>query len=265
VRFSVGSTYQAPQLPELYVPSVLPAAVGGYITIGNPNLQPDHATEFDLGTSHVLQTGLHETDLSLDLYRVNLRTPASTYLPAGDSSCGAVASGGDGTACPISYPVNAGDGVYQGIELSAQRRLAPYWTVRAGYAVRSAYLTSIPPYIQDGSLVLGEQALGLPLQKGTLSLTAAPPRGLTFRAALVYDGQYNELDQPPFVTLAASVGYRWPAFELIFSGTNLTDVYNQRFTATGAGVPYGNVGAVQSTDAYALQGTAFNISLARHF
>jgi outer membrane cobalamin receptor len=267
LRFSVGTTYQSPQLPELYVPAVLPAPVGGIITTGNPNLQPDYATEYGLGASHVLETGPHQTDVSVDLYRVNLRAPASTYQPAGtpDTNCGAVANGGDGTPCLISYAVNAGDGVYQGIELSAQRRLAPYLSVRAGYAVRSAFLTSIPPYIQDGTLVLNQQYLGLPLQKGTLSFTAAPPRGLTFRTAFVYEGRYNELNQPPFATLAASIGYRWPSVELIVSGTNLTDVYNQHFTATNGGVPQDIIGGTQPTNSYALQGTAFNISLTRHF
>jgi outer membrane receptor protein involved in Fe transport len=267
LRFSAGTTYQAPQLPELYVPSVLPAAVAGIITIGNPNLKPDHATEYDLGASHVFETGPHRTDLSLDVYRVNLRTPASTFVPAGtpDANCGSVPSGGDGSPCLLSYAVNAGDGVYQGIELSGQRRLAPYVTVRAGYAVRSAYLSSIPPDIQDGSLVLNQQALGLPLQKGTLSIASAPPRGLTLHAALVYEGNYNELNQPPFATVAAGVGYRWSNYELVVAGTNLTNVYDRRFTVAGGGVPYGSIGAAQPTDAYALQGAALNLSLARRF
>jgi outer membrane receptor protein involved in Fe transport len=267
VRFSVGSTYQSPQLPELYVPTVLPAQVGGIITIGNPNLKPDHATEYGLGVSHVLETGPHQTDVSVDVYRVNLRTPASTYVPAGnaDSDCGSVASGGDGTACLISYPINAGDGVYQGIEISAQRRLASFVTLHAGWAVRSNYLTEIPPYIQDGTLVLGEQGQGTPLQKATFGLAVAPPRGWTSRVEFVYDGSYNELFQPPFVTLAAAVGYRWPGYELLVSGTNLTNVYDQRFINTNGGVPYGIIGALQPSDSYPLQGTAFNISLARRF
>jgi len=267
LRFSVGTTYQAPQLPELYVPSVLPAPINGVITTGNPNLQPDHATEYGLGASHVFQTGLHQTDASVDLYRVNLRAPAVTFQQAGniDNNCGAVAAGGDGTPCLLSYAANAGDGIYQGIELSAQRRLTPSVSVRAGYAVRSAFLTSIPPFLAGGTSVLNQQDLGLPLQKATLSLTAAPLHGLTFRSELVYEGSYNELNRPPFATLAASVGYRWPAVELIVSGTNLTDVYNQHFTAAGAGVPQTIVGGTQPTDAYSLQGTAFNISLARRF
>ena len=267
VRFSVGSTYQSPQLPELYVPAVLPPPVAGIITTGNPNLQPDHATEYGLGVTHVFDTGPHRTDVSVDLYRVNLRNAASTYVPAGtpDSDCGSKADGGDGTPCLISYAINAGDGVYQGIEISAQRRLASYVTLHAGWAVRSNYLTSIPPYIQDGTLVLGEQGQGTPLQKATLGLTVAPPRGFTFSSTLVYDGSYNELFQPPFVTLAASVGYRWPTYEVLLSGTNLTNVYDQRFITTNGGVPYGIIGALQPSNSYLLQGTAFNVSIARHF
>jgi outer membrane cobalamin receptor len=267
LRFSVGSTYQSPQLPELYRPAVLPAPVAGIISTGNPNLKPDHATEYDLGASHLLETGPHQSDLSVDVYRVNLRAPASTYQPAGtpDPNCGAVSAGGDGTPCLISYAVNAGDGVYQGIEISGGRRLGPYLNLRAGYAVRSAFLTSIPPYIQDGTLVLHEQDLGLPLQKATLAIAAGPPLGLTFRTELVYEGNYNELSQPPFATLAASIGYRWPNLELVVSGTNLTDVYDQRFTATNGGVPYGIIGAAQPTNSYALQGAAINVSLARRF
>jgi outer membrane receptor protein involved in Fe transport len=267
LRFSVGTTYQAPQLPELYVPSVLPAPVNGVITTGNPNLQPDHATEYGLGASHVFETGLHQTDASVDLYRVHLRAPAVTFQQSGviDSKCGAAAAGGDGTPCLLSYAANAGDGIYQGIELSAQRRLTPSVSVRAGYAVRSAFLTSIPPFLAGGTSVLNQQDLGLPLQKATLSLTAVPLHGFTFRTEFVYEGNYNELNRPPFATLAASVGYRWPAVELTVSGTNLTDVYNQHFTAAGAGVLQTIVGGTQPTDAYSLQGTAFNISLARRF
>ena len=48
--------------------------------------------------------------------------------------------------------------------------------------------------------ILGEQGQGTPLQKATFGLTVAPPRGFTFSTELVYDGSYNELFQPPFVT-----------------------------------------------------------------
>jgi outer membrane cobalamin receptor len=270
LRFSVGSTYQAPQLPELYRPAVLPLPVAGIISTGNPDLRPDHATEYDLGLSHVFESGPHETDASIDVYRVNLRAPASTFVQAGTPSNDCVAPGTPATAssptCLLSYAVNAGDGIYQGIEIAAQHRLQPYVNLRAGFAIRSAYLTAVPPSIQDGTLVVGQQDAGLPLQKATLSLTGEPPRGLTYRVGFVYDGQYNELNQAPFVTLAGAVGYRWPKYEIVLSGTNLTNVYDQRFTTTGGGTPYGVIGGdTNATNAYALQGAAVNLSVARRF
>jgi outer membrane receptor protein involved in Fe transport len=265
VRVSLGTTFQAPQLTELFVPPVLPEAVGGYVSVGNPSLQPDHATEYGLGFEHVLETGVHRTDLSVDFYRVNLRQPASLYLPPLDPNCGAASGGGDGNPCPLSYPVNAGDGVYQGIEISAARQLAPFTTLRAGYAVRSAYLTNVPSYVQDGSLVVGEQTQGLPLHKAMLSLQSSPPRGLTYACRLVYEGQYNELNQPPFATLDARVGYRWNTFEIGLAATNVSNVYAQRFTRQGVGVPYGGLAGPLASDAYALPGATFNLSLTRRY
>ncbi len=265
IRMSVGTTYQAPQLPELLVPPVPPPAVGGYVSVGNPNLKPDRATEYGLGVEHVFDTGPRRTDLSVDFYRVNLRTPAALYLPPLDPSCGPLSGGGDGTPCPLSYPVNAGDGVYQGIEIAGQRRLAPFTTLRAGYALRSAFLTNVPTYIQDGTLVVGEQAQGLPLHKAMLSLQTSPPQGFTYGGRLVYEGQYNELNQPPFTTFDAQVGYRWRAFEIGLAATNITNVYAQRFTRQGVGVPYGGIAGPLASDAYALQGAAFTFSLTRRY
>ncbi len=265
VRFSAGTTYQAPQLPELYVPSVLPQPVGGYVSVGNPNLRPDRATEYGLGFEHVFETGSRRTDVSVDLYRVNLRQPASTYLPPLDQNCGASDAGGDGTACPLSYTINAGDAVYQGIEISGQRRIGPFATVRAGYAVRSAYLTSVPASIQDGTLVVGEQTLGLPLQKATLAVRNAPPLGWGYNAGLIYEGLYNELNEPQFALLNAGLTYRRRGFEVNLAGTNLTNVYDRHFTRQGFGVPYAGLTGPIATDAYALQGTAFTLSIARRF
>jgi outer membrane receptor protein involved in Fe transport len=275
VRMSAGTTFQAPQLPELVVPSPLPAVVGNYISIGNPNLKPDEATEYGLGFDRVVQGGANPTTFSADVYRVNLRQPASPLnLPINDLNCGPASAGGDGTLCPLSYPVNAGDGVYQGIELSAHHNFGPYTTLRAGWAVRSAYLTAVPTDIQDGTLVIGEQSAGLPLHKASISLNASPPLGLTFGSTIVYEGLYNELNQGPFATLAAHLGYRFRNLEVGITGTNLTNVYDQRFTTPNGGVLYGgtipntpgtSAGAPIPQDAYALQGAAFMFTVLRRF
>lgn len=265
VRFSLGTTFQAPQLPELFVPAVLPRPVGGYVSVGNPGLKPDHATEYGFGVEHIFDTGIHRSTLSVDLYRVNLRGPASIYRPQGDPGCGSTVAGGDGTPCPLSYPVNAGAARYQGFEVASERRLASSTTLSAGYAVRSAALTSVPASIQNGSLVVGEQSQGLPLQKWTVALTSSPPLGFTYGAGLVYEGAYNELNQPPFTLLNAGFGYRFRALELGLAATNVTNQYDQRFTRQGAGVPYAGLTGPLSSDAYALQGAAVTVTLTRRF
>jgi outer membrane receptor protein involved in Fe transport len=277
IRASGGTTFQAPQLPELVVPNPLPVVVGNYISIGNPNLKPDEATEYGLGFDRVIQGGANPTIASVDVYRVNLRQPASPLaLPlltapapgttGPDLPCGPVSLGGDGLTCPLSYPVNAGDGVYQGIELSAHHNFGPFITLRAGYAVRSAYLTAVPTDIQDGTLVIGEQAPGLPLDKGSLTLTASPPVGFIYGGTMLYEGNYNELDLPPYITLAAHVGYRFNnKLEIMLTGTNLTGVYDQRFTTPNGGVTYGGLAMVLPQDAYALQGAAFTFTVLRRF
>jgi outer membrane receptor protein involved in Fe transport len=265
VRLSAGTTFQSPQLPELVVPNALPVVVGNYISVGNPNLKPDQATEYGLGFDRIVQGGTNATAVSADFYRVNLRQPASPLNLPLDANCGPASAGGDGTACPLSYPVNAGDGVYQGIELSARHNFGPYTTLRAGWAVRSAYLTQVPANIQDGTLVVGEQSAGLPLHKATLSLNSAPPLGFTYGGNLVYESLYNELDLPQFATLSAHLGYRFRTFEIDLAGTNLTNVYDQRFTTPNGGVIYGGLGQEIPQDAYALQGTTFTFTLLRRF
>jgi outer membrane receptor protein involved in Fe transport len=276
VRASFGTTFQIPQLPELYVPPVLPPPVGGYINVGNPNLQPDRAAEYGLGFEQIFVPGPHRVDFSADAYRVNLRDPASPYLPPSTNpdcnpSDGSSSSGPGGLhpqttpACPLSYPVNAGNAIYQGLELQASHPLAAYSTLKLGWAVRSAYLTKVPPEIQDGTLVVGEQSLGLPLHKATLSLDRSPPRGFNFGAGIVYEGIYNELDQPQFAVVNANIGYRFKDFELALNGTNLSDVYDQKFTRQSAGLLYGSLVGPLGTDAYMLQGTAFTFIVTKKF
>jgi outer membrane receptor protein involved in Fe transport len=91
LRFSVGSTFQSPQLPELYVPARLPAPdSSGAVNIGNPNLKADHATEIELGFEHVFEAA-DPTRLGIDLYRTNLRAPAQRRYAAANCAGSAAA------------------------------------------------------------------------------------------------------------------------------------------------------------------------------
>ena len=240
-------------------------------------LQPDRATDYGLGFEHFFGAGDSRTHVSLDLYRTNLRNPATTLVPplsnnpdCGNSSADALLrTKAAATPCvPAQLP---GQRRQRGLSGLRTARRPPGRSLhdasRAGYSVNSAYLTAVPPNVQDGTLVIGEQALGLPLQKGTLSIDRRPPLGLEYGAALIYQGFYNGYDQPKFATLSAMLGYRYQKYEVNLAATNLTNVYAYKFTMENAGIPYGGccgTGPIP-TDAYAMQGTQFTLTVARRY
>ncbi len=264
VRASVGTTFQTPQLSEMVVaPPSERVPIGGVIFIGNPNLQPDRATDFDLGMEQIaFSKSKRPVHFGMDLYQTNLRSPSSQNNPIPIPHC---QTPRNPTPCPISMPVNAGNGVYRGIDVHADQQLASDLHVRAGWDVDSSFLTVIPVEIQDGTLAAGEQSLGQPLHKAYLAIEENPPLGLAFGAELDYEGWYNELNRSPYATLAAHIAYRHNGFEYGLYGTNLTNVYADPFTVVGGGFIYGGIpGApVIPTDAFVLQGAQVNFVLTR--
>ncbi|MBV9028611.1 MAG: TonB-dependent receptor, partial [Candidatus Eremiobacteraeota bacterium] len=263
VRASVGTTFQSPQLSELVVP---PAGdrvpVGGIVFIGNPNLRADHATDYDLGMEQIVAIARRPVHVGMDVYQTNLRSPSALRNVTPIPNC---QTKKNPTPCPLSYPVNAGDGIYRGLEVHADADLGPATHVRAGWDVNSSFLTVIPPSIQDGTLVPGQQILGEPLHKAYLSLEHSPASGLGFGARLSYDGAYNELNRAPYATLDAHLSYRRAGYEYGLYGTNLTNVYSEPFTIVGGGVPYGTLPGrpMILPNAYVLQGAAVNFVVTR--
>lgn len=265
VRASVGTTYQTPQLSELVVPP--PDArvpIGGIVFVGNPDLKPDHATDYDIGAEQIVGGHGHALHLSGDLYQSNLRAPANQLNVEPIPHC---QTRRKPVPCPLSYPVNAGNGIYRGIELRADQQLGANMHVLAGWSVDSSYLTAVPPSIQDGTLVIGEQTLGQPLHKAYVAVEQDPQEGIAYGARLNYEGYYNELNRSPYATLDAHLAYRHGGFEYALYGTNLTNVYSQPFTIVGGGIPYGTLPGndVINPSAFVLQGAQVTFVLTRAF
>jgi outer membrane receptor protein involved in Fe transport len=265
VRAAVGTTFQTPQLGELVVPPPADRVpVGGVIYIGNPNLQPDRATDYDIGMEQIVGRSPHSLHLSLDLYQTNLRSPSSETNPVPIPHC---QTSRNPVACPIAMPVNAGNGVYRGIDVSADQELTGTLHVRAGWDVDSSFLTVIPVSIQDGTMPALEQSLGQPLHKAYVVIEQTPAIGLGYGAELNYEGWYNELNRSPFATLDAHLVYTRAGYQYGLYGTNLTNVYASPFTVINGGMIYGGtVGApVIPTPAYVLQGAQVNFVVTRAF
>ncbi len=247
LRISIGSTFQSPQLPSLFVPNPLPPPVGGYVSVGNPNLTADRSTEYDVGYEHLFGTGTRQMHLGLDLYRSDLHNGIAIYFPK--ATCTSVPS----PVC-LSYPINVAHQVYSGIEMQDEMQLGQRLSLRATYGVDSVYTASFPASTQDGTIVAGEQLLGVPLHKATFSVDQNVGDKLDCSAAVLYEGSYNELNRGPFATLRAGITAHIRSFDVGVYGSNLTNVYDAKVTIARGGVPYGAVDGPIPTNAYALPG-----------
>jgi len=81
-----------------------------------------------------------------------------------------------------------------------------------------------------------------------------------------YEDAYNGLNRPGYATLEAGLRWHLPsAIDLGLFGTNLTNVYADRFTLLGAGTRYSTLDEPASTDAYALAGRRLSLIVTRRF
>jgi outer membrane cobalamin receptor len=256
-RVSAGSTFQSPQLPTFIVPPVLPPPVDGYVSIGNPHATAERATSYDVGAAHLFDVPSH-LRLSLDLYRTDLHNGVATYFAP--TQCVPGVDYGPNPPC-LSYPVNVTREVYQGVELRGSLNVAAHTTLQASYDIDSVYTQDEPGTAAD-DVPLYEQALGVPLHKIALDVARDTGRGVAYSAGLLYEGAYNELDLPAYATLRA--GLIWHLqhhVDVGLYGTNLTNVYDFKFTRTGGGVPYGGLQGLVPTNAYPLAGRQLILSL----
>jgi len=247
VRFSVGTGFRAPLLYERYALPYSQLALdanGVFVGQGSPDERPEHATEYEFGASHALDT--HST-LDVSLYRTNLRDPIEIYYPAA-ALTGACLANSYANPLPqcVSYNSNVGNAVYQGAELRFVRRFVPaHLFLTALYGLNIAYPKDLNAEFSNptsgGTLVENAQFLGIPQQQGSLALDWANA-GWHAATAAVFRGNNNELNQAPFTVLDALVGRHFgPHADLSLQGTNMLNAAAGRFTVFGAGVPYRGV------------------------
>jgi hypothetical protein len=201
-----------------------------------------------------------KAQLDLDLYQTDLRTPSVRFFPA--ERC--LPPSPPTTACE-SFPINAGGAIYRGIEFRAQQAIGVATLLRFAYSVNSSFATTVSPAFQDGNIVPGEQIQGVPLHRGVLSVQRDTGAHFAYSAGVDYEDADNELNRPAFLTAHAGVTWHLKGFDLGLYGTNLTNVYDDRFTLAGQGRPYGGATGPLPTDAYSLQGRAFSFVLTRRY
>ncbi len=261
VRGSIGNTFQSPQLPTFIIPGPnqpIPV-IDGVASIGNPNATAERATSMNVGIEHLFDLGTHPLHASLDVYRTNLHNGVATYLPSVADECTTeYVTLSENPTC-LSYPVNVTHEVYEGVELRTDYALAAKTQLHLDYDIDSAYIVSFPataaddvvPYVQD---------LGVPLHKIDLTIEHEPNSGISYYAGVLYEGQYNELNLPPYATLRAGVTWHLPhGLDVALTGENLTNAYDFLTTRENGSVPYPLTTGLSYNPAYALPGRRFMV------
>ncbi len=261
VRGSIGNTFQSPQLPTFIIPGPnqpIPV-INGVASIGNPNATAERATSMNVGIEHLFDVAGRALHASLDVYRTNLHNGVATYYPSAADECtSAYVTLSENPTC-LSYPVNVTHEVYQGVELRTEYALAARTQLHFDYDIDSAYIVSFPaaaaddviPYVQD---------LGVPLHKINLTIEHSPNSGLSYYAGVLYEGQYNELNLPPYATLRAGVTWHLSRdLDLAVTGENLTNAYDFLTTRENGSVPYPLTTGISYNPAYALPGRRFMV------
>ncbi|HXW75803.1 MAG TPA: TonB-dependent receptor [Candidatus Eremiobacteraceae bacterium] len=270
LRLSAGTTFQSPQLPTFLVPPVLPEAtpclIGYCVSVGNPKATAERSTNYDLGADHLLTLFGHSVHSAVDLYRTDLHDGVATQfepLPASDSDVCPV------TTCFLDFPTNVTREVYEGVELHADTQLAPDTVLKTSYDIDSVFTKGYPIDAAD-NVPFGEQSAGVPLHKAGIDIEHNPTAALTYYAGVLYEGEYNELDLPPFATLRAGVTWHLRGFDVGIAGENLTDADDFKITRINGGIVYGGLPPSEGgigpapTDAFPLPGRQITLILTRH-
>jgi hypothetical protein len=79
---------------------------------------------------------------------------------------------------------------------------------------------------------------------------------------MLYEGAYNETNLGPYATLRAGVTMHLHHLDIGLYGTNLTDVYDFKQQRIGAGIAYGGLSDVISTNAIPLAPRTITLSIA---
>jgi outer membrane cobalamin receptor len=248
LHFSVGTGFRAPLLYERYFfpPIVvngklepnpaLPPLDSNCVTYnGNPNERPEHATEYELGYSHLFSS---VSNLDVSIYRSNLRDTIENYYPGGGAQ--SFCSTPPGFAYEI--PINIGNAVYEGAE-ARYKEMFPRLNLTAtlSYGLNVAYPYALGPYVSNptsgGTLVDDEQFLGVPQQQGSAVFTWAK-NGWHASTAFTFAGRNNTYNQPPYTMVDGAIGRNFGHLDFTIAGTNIFNAVSGPFTLYDAGVPY---------------------------
>jgi outer membrane receptor protein involved in Fe transport len=262
-RFAAGSSIAPPYISLVNVPSTPPEpnseGAPSYYSqqISNPNLKPETAFGFDIGSDvRLAKAGIV---LSGDAYITDLQgqyitetIPDGTFTPTEGTNAGKTA--------PLytTETINLGHSRYEGVELAARRVVAQgFGYVVQGALIRaypydvspSVYATAFGPNTTNLAILNNVNFQGSGLGYNGYSFGRVPyatgygevsysARRARFALGATYYGNNNSLGRPAYFVTNASLRYDLsPTVGLYLTAYNLTDTYGSNTYNINGGIP----------------------------
>jgi len=252
IRLSLGTGFAAPRLSDIVTPLNLnpfqsstgpdpcpsnPDTPFCYASAGNPKIQAETATGFDIGYERVW--GRHG-DASIDFYRTDLKNHILTVIlpptPGLTFTDGAPVVG-------IYTPVNIAGSVYTGMEFAAGIPITNDFTFRGYYNTQAAYPTGLDLATQAlfGNVINNQQFMDVPVHKYGWALNFENRSRVNAFFGGDYFAQNNSYNVPPFWLYNA--GFNAPLGDntLHITWRNIFNKNATIFSNFNGGVPYPSI------------------------
>lgn len=159
IKSSFGTAFNAPRIYDLYS---LPAWSGTSMSISNPDLKPEKAKSFELGTEYMFDGGGNIkagafVSRTTDLF-YSVITPVTPYFDPISNQ----------TISQTSQKSNAGSGSSKGIELSGEYPALNWLNISASYAYTDSKITAN----SSNPALVGKRTTGVPKNMAYLALDA---------------------------------------------------------------------------------------------
>lgn len=207
LRANVGTSYRVPTFNELY-----------YAGLGNANLKPERATDYDLGAVAEFNSSQipYGIDVDLDYYSINTRD-GIVWRPVDQTGS-------------IWLPENFQKIISRGFELSLNLKYATLFHLKGNYSFGKSLDASDPA----NPSTYNKQLIYLPQHQSSL-IAKVTPWIFTFSAAIQYVGERfyfadnSALLSPYAVTfVSASAKVDAGSFELL-PKVSIDDLFNRRY------------------------------------
>jgi hypothetical protein len=230
---------------------------GGKVGIGsagNPNLSDESATDYEAAYGHRFHD---DSMIQVDYYNTHETNMLfTTAVPIGAVPAGVLANDANyilNNLCPgttlsaaqleqqftLSQAINAGAGLFRGVEISGRMRATPTVAFDYTYDIQQAAQYDVPTALLKSNpyIINGQQIAGIPMHTATLGVDYQR-NGLHARIDGTFIGSNNGIEQPPYAWADGTVSKDVKHTTVSLGVFNLFNSHGNIFSQLADGVAY---------------------------